>query len=314
MNVLICSQYGEPQVDEVCIRLQKMGVNPIIFERYRKDQFITYHYNKKISAVLRTTKEEFPLTKETFPAVWYRPKPIILSEIPGENAKIQEKFCIQEWRAILQSLDIFLSDSKWINPLSANKRAANKAYQLKLASDSGLTIPQTMITNDAVKTLNLFQNNRVIYKTLNAFFSAKQAIYTNEILYDQVIKNQQAIAMAPGIFQKYINKKYELRITVIGEKLFIVKINSQLLSESSVDWRRRPDRELYDVGEISSETRRKLLNLHKGLGLIYAAYDFVVDEDGHEIFIECNPSGQWLWLEKSVDMNISQAMADELSI
>lgn len=312
MNVLICSQHGENQVEEVCKRLQKMGATPILFERYRKDQFISYRYGKKVNAVLKTEEGEFELDSKTFPAVWYRPKPIILGEIPGEAAKIKERFCIHEWKTLLQSLDIFLTESKWINPLLHNQRSSNKAFQLKLAKELGFQIPETVITNDSSVALELFANDRVIYKTLGSFFSSTQAIYTNEISYDHVKERQQEIAMAPGIFQNYISKQYELRITVVGERVFSVKIDSQAKLESSIDWRRSPDRKLYEVGEISKLMHERLLLLHKQLGLVYAAYDFIVDDKGNEIFLECNPSGQWLWLEESLGIDISQAMANEL--
>jgi glutathione synthase/RimK-type ligase-like ATP-grasp enzyme len=148
---------------------------------------------------------------------------------------------------------------------------------------------------------------------LSSFFTAKQAIYTNEIKYEDVINRRAEIAMAPGIFQKYIDKHYELRITIVGEKMFIARINSQLLPESSIDWRRKPDSSLYELGNISDETRQKLLTFHKRLGLIYAAYDFIVDQNGIEIFIECNPSGQWLWLENSLGLEVSEMMMHELT-
>lgn len=311
MNILICSQYGEAQVADVCQKLIALGANPIIFERYRKDQFITYHYRPKVIATLRIGKTEYLLNSETFPVVWYRPKPIILGEIPGETAKIKEKFCIQEWRVILQSLDIFLEASKWINPMLNNQRAANKPLQLKLAHDLGLKIPITMITNDAKKALQLF-NDRVAYKTLSSFFTADYAIYTNEIYAEQILQCQQEIAMAPGIFQRYINKYHELRITIIGKELFVVKINSQKHRDSLIDWRRNPNLNLYERGELSAETTTKLLSFHERLKLIYAAYDFIVTDDGEEIFLECNPSGQWLWLENEVGLKMSEAMAKEL--
>jgi hypothetical protein len=313
MNVLICSQHGELQVDEVSQLLKNIGLRPIMFERYRKDQFICYQYGKKITACLRIDEEIFPLNSKVFPVVWYRPKPIILSELPGEVTEVKEKFCIQEWRVILQSLDLFLSESKWVNPILFNQKASNKAIQLKVASELGLKIPDTMITNDVTQALSLFKHDRVIYKTLSYFLSSKEAIYTNEIDQDQMLKAEQEIAMAPGIFQECIDKDYELRVTLVGDDFFIVRINSQLLNETSIDWRRKPGEELYESGDLTSNTKEKLLRFHKHFGLIYAAYDFIVDKKGNEIFVECNPSGQWLWLDNIFQMSISQAMVNQLA-
>jgi glutathione synthase/RimK-type ligase-like ATP-grasp enzyme len=314
MNVLICSQFGEAQVAEVYKILIRKKVTPILFERYRKDQFITYHCGEgQVLATLRLGGKKYVLDSDTFPAVWYRPKPIIRSEIPGELSNIKERFCAFEWKHILHSLDLFLEKSKWINKVGCNHRVANKVYQLKLAQEVGLLTPQTVISNDSDEVLKLFQrNNRVIYKTLSSFFTATHMIYTNEIYPEQLCKYREAIAMAPGIFQNLINKNHELRVTIIGDFIFTVRINSQTRKESQIDWRREPLIDLYEAGCLSQDTQHKLLTFHKLTGLIYAAYDFVVDVNGNEIFLECNPGGQWLWLENKLKINISEMMADEL--
>jgi glutathione synthase/RimK-type ligase-like ATP-grasp enzyme len=314
MNVLICSQFGEAQVAEVYKILMRKKVTPILFERYRKDQFITYRYGEdQILATLQLGGKKYVLDSDTFPAVWYRPKPIIRSEIPGESSNINERFCAFEWKHILHSLDLFLKKSKWINKVGCNHRVTNKAYQLKLAQEVGLSIPQTVISNDFNEVLNLFQlNNRVIYKTLSSFFTVTHMIYTNEIYREQLCKHHEAIAMAPGIFQNLINKDHELRVTVIGDFIFTVRINSKSHKKAQIDWRREPLVNLYEEGCLSQDTQNKLLTFHKLTGLIYAAYDFVVDADGNEIFLECNPGGQWLWLENKLKINISEMMANEL--
>ena len=33
------------------------------------------------------------------------------------------------------------------------------------------------------------------------------------------------------------------------------------------------------------------------MGLNFAAFDFALDYDAQWHFLECNPNGQWLWLE-----------------
>lgn len=311
MNILVCSQQGEIQVTDVLTKLKKEGLNFVLFERYRKDHFITYKYQGKPKAVLRIGDKEYPLDSLTFPVVWYRPKPVLLSELPGEAGIIEEKFCAQEWRGILKSLDVFLEKSFWINPIWNSQRASCKSYQLKLASELGLRIPETLITNDARQVAKLFNNKRVVYKTLNSFFTAKEAIFTNEISLSDVISHQTEISMAPGIFQQYVEKDHELRVTVIGEKMFIARINSQEEQASQIDWRRCPNPRLYQIGQLTENSREKLLNLHKRLGLVYAAYDFIVDQEGHEVFLECNPSGQWLWLENFLGLEIGEMLVAE---
>lgn len=48
------------------------------------------------------------------------------------------------------------------------------------------------------------------------------------------------------------------------------------------------------------------------MGLLYAAFDFAVTPSGDWIFFECNPSGQWQWLEGETGAAISNAIAQLL--
>ena len=47
--------------------------------------------------------------------------------------------------------------------------------------------------------------------------------------------------------------------------------------------------------------------------LNYGAFDFVITPDGEWIMLECNPSGQWLWLHHVAGLPIPEALADLLT-
>lgn len=48
------------------------------------------------------------------------------------------------------------------------------------------------------------------------------------------------------------------------------------------------------------------------VGLRFAALDFVVAPDGEWWFLECNPNGQWAWIEDNTEMPITRALAEAL--
>ena len=50
----------------------------------------------------------------------------------------------------------------------------------------------------------------------------------------------------------------------------------------------------------------------KDFGLMFGAFDFIVDQNGDWIFLEINPNGQWLWLEKILGLPISKKIVDYL--
>jgi glutathione synthase/RimK-type ligase-like ATP-grasp enzyme len=45
------------------------------------------------------------------------------------------------------------------------------------------------------------------------------------------------------------------------------------------------------------------------LRLSFAAIDMIQSEDGEYVFLEVNPSGQWLWLDEMLNFGISEAIA-----
>ncbi len=314
MLILINSHESESQVSAVTFYLKQMGHDPVLFERYRRDHFITYYLsNDSVQAKICINGYSYPLNSHTFPAVWSRIKPIISSEIPGEAAPIAEKFCMQEWRHALSALDVFLPNSRWINPPAVDAQLSRKIYQLQLAQRCGLLIPSTIVTNRADELLYLFKNNRVIYKTLSSFFTSTESIYTNEVSAAQIQAGFSAIAMAPGIYQPLLNKAYELRVMMVGQRVFTARINSQTHASTTLDWRHAPDQAMFAPSQLSTVTEQQLRLFHVKSGLVYAAYDFIVDHAGREIFLECNPAGQWLWLEKKLGLNVAEAMALELT-
>ncbi len=50
----------------------------------------------------------------------------------------------------------------------------------------------------------------------------------------------------------------------------------------------------------------------KAAGLLYGAIDFIMTPRGELVFLEVNPAGQYLWIEKLTGLPISAAIADWL--
>ncbi len=46
------------------------------------------------------------------------------------------------------------------------------------------------------------------------------------------------------------------------------------------------------------------------LGLVYGAIDMIRTPDGRHVFLEANPSGQWLWIEQRTGLGVSEALVD----
>ena len=46
-------------------------------------------------------------------------------------------------------------------------------------------------------------------------------------------------------------------------------------------------------------------------GLNFGCFDFAITKTGEPVFLECNPNGQWLWVQNLTGMPIGKAIAEE---
>lgn len=199
------------------------------------------------------------------------------------------------------------------------RRAAHKPRQLRVAGELGLTLPPTLITNDPEELLEFYARHRgdivsklpspAMTRTLRHIEVAR---YTQRVT-PRDMGYADSIRYAPAIFQAYVPKRLELRITVVGERVFAAEIHSQKANRTRVDWRR------YDLQHtphhphaLPDDVRRGCVELVKRLGLCYGAIDMVLTPDGRYVFLEINPNGQFLWIEQATGLPISDAICDLL--
>lgn len=311
-TVLIVGQRPDPHIDTVEAQLEKAGASVLVLDRNSGDTCALVPGYGLHAGWVSVRGDRTLLSDIT--SVWWRVKPSVPAEFSGGTATVEEALKWAEWRNFLRSLPYFLTHARWVNPVSRNYEAAYKPMQLSLASEIGFDIPDTLVTNDANEVLTLFErNDRVIYKTLSSFLiPPDEMIFTNEVTPQLIRDEAAAISLAPGIFQGYVEKDHELRVTVVDEIVFAIKIDSQAREQTTVDWRHSQMVDMYVVTKLNDEDERRLLSLHARLGLIYAAYDFIVRPDGVLVFVECNPGGQWLWLEHAVDLPISSVLTSSI--
>ncbi|RMG32251.1 MAG: hypothetical protein D6732_13605 [Methanobacteriota archaeon] len=122
---------------------------------------------------------------------------------------------------------------------------------------------------------------------------------------------KKSIRVCPTIYQEYIEKQYELRITVIGDRVLAVKILSNNDQATMIDWRaahiygRSPVVEKFSLPAEWEAMAKAWVN---GMGLLFGAIDAIVNKDEQIVFLEVNPFGQFLWCEQLVpDVHILDA-------
>jgi glutathione synthase/RimK-type ligase-like ATP-grasp enzyme len=248
-------------------------------------------------------------------AVWWRLKP---TSMPTDSVRdlYDHYFLNREWNHFFD----FLFDEREI--LQINRRgtasySGNKHVQLCVAMECGFAVPRTLITNDADQVLAFmseFGGKHYIFKTLNPYMPPTGEITFTSLVDEHTLEMRRAeLALAPGIFQEFVEKAFELRVTVVGEEVFAARIKSNFSAECQIDWRRDQLNDIFDCWEAGDDLREKLLNVHRRLGLIFAAYDIVVDKAGNHVFLEANPTGQWLFIENRLGFPIASRIADALA-
>ena len=123
-------------------------------------------------------------------------------------------------------------------------------------------------------------------------------------------KLHYTIRLAPGIFQEYIPKRVELRVTIIGDDVFTAELHSQMYEETRYDWRHyEVEIPMYEH-QLPVEIAEQCLALTKAYGLNFSTSDMIVTPDGRYVFLEMNPNGQFLWVQDCVPtLHMREAMA-----
>jgi glutathione synthase/RimK-type ligase-like ATP-grasp enzyme len=245
-------------------------------------------------------------------AVWYRKES--LPQLPSELRGNRRRAAIEETRSFLEGLYSTLDGIPWIDSLPNITRAEHKPLQLLLASKCGLSIPSTIITNDP-KSVRRFVRQRdsaLIVKLLSSVSIPSEhkelTVFTSN-LEKPDLRNLDGLRYSPIMFQKKVKKAYDVRVTIVGRKLFPVLIDSAKFERDNVDWRRLPTpAQFCSPTYLSKQVRLALLRLMSIYGLKYGAVDLVIDSREKVYFLELNPCGDWSWLPEPVQHSIAEAL------
>ncbi|MGH9429268.1 MAG: ATP-grasp ribosomal peptide maturase, partial [Terriglobia bacterium] len=225
-------------------------------------------------------------------------------------------FCLQENRAALLG-GIMGLPVRWMNHPAAVWQSEFKPFQLSLAGEVGLSIPRTVVTNDPPTIRQAFVDfgGMVVKPTKSGHVTYKGQdleIFTSRVL-EKHLDELEAARWSPAIYQPVVPKQFDLRVTVVGRKLFSAAIDSQSDPSAVVDWRRTSNTKLpHHAIALPEEVATRIFRLMDSLRLTFGAIDMILTPDGEYVFLEVNPSGQWLWLDDLLSLGISDAIAEWL--
>jgi len=196
--------------------------------------------------------------------------------------------------------------------------ASRKLYQLVVARELGFESPPTLITTNPEEFLDFYcaHDGRVITKVigqLSAYHGDGDFGRYTELVSTRDVRYAASVRLCPIIVQPYVVKALELRVTVVGKEVFAAEIHSQESNRARIDWRRYDLRMTpHGIHRLPDEIAKRCLALVQRLGLCYGAIDLILTPDGRYVFLEINPNGQYLWIEKATGLPISEALCDLL--
>jgi MvdD family ATP-grasp ribosomal peptide maturase len=320
MTVLIITRSNDNEsVSFVLDAIQERGGQAFRFDtdRFPTEVQLVVQYDKG-AELLTLTSEQGELNLHEVSAVWYR-RIDIGGRIPQTLDKQLRQASVLESRATIQgliaSLEVFHLD-----PVTLIRRAENKQLQLQLARSVGLDTPRTLITNDpqAVQAFAETCSGGIITKMLSSFaiydeYGQDKVVFTNPVS-PQDLKELHGLRLCPMTFQEQLLKALELRVTVVGNRLFTAAIDSQSSDHAQYDWRRNGLNfiDAWKFYDLPQDVEERLLRLMDWFGLNYGAIDLILTPDGRYVFLEINPVGEFFWLERCPGLPISKAIADIL--
>ena len=312
-KILIVTNTLDPHADAV---IRKIKSKDSVF-RINTDQLLNsfefefvLHNNDASCSYLNPLGNR--LNAAEISAVYYRRPEKPLTSVEGTLAKVAID---ESWHGLFHMLYQSM-DMKWLGHPHRDKYASSRVVQLSLANKLGWRTPDTIISRNP-KHIKEFA---VKHKDLAIKPLGEKGItdgsnwtpyFTSRITGEQILGSPDLqISTTYNYLQGYIEKKNEWRITVIGDKVFPCIIHSQDSEMGKTDWRTVDYATVrHEKGKIPDQFSKELVQYLKFLGIPFGAFDFILTPENEFVFLECNPNGQWLWIEDLTGMNISSAIA-----
>jgi len=297
--LVLTNSTDDEHTTSVIHQLQKLGANPFRMDtdRILKGESEIVFLADKSTLGFTIKNESGELNSLDVDAVWYR-RPNTYKVAVSDP--IQKNFADREYRSFLDGLWYTLPNAFWLNDPHSLERARKKLLQLHIARQLGLTIPNTIVTNSPQDVRKFYQanNGRVIFKTIDQCFldygDKAFTVPTAEVT-DELLGKLDMIRVLPSMFQERIEKRADVRATVVGSQFFVVKIFPKKPDEYILDWRPPAvfEKLIHEPIELPEHITQKCFRMMDELGLLYGAFDFGILENGEYVFFEVNPNGQW---------------------
>jgi len=309
-QIVIATNSGDhPNCHVVVAQLLDRGYEPIVIEADSiANGSASFSMGLTSSGEPQVTYKGQNLDVRRIGAAWFR-RPHYYGNIKN---RLRWEMIREEYEAVHDSFCDLIPEDAWLNSPGRMRTADVKMPQLLTAASLGFEIPDSTITNDweIVETL---PSKEVIIKfitrsTVPLDNGGYKALPTTILSRRKLPKHGTPY---PGLWQTFIPKKREWRITVVGDKVFCAAIYTGANAKN--DWRQHQfdeKRVTFKAEELPRKYQKLCIAYTKHYGLHYGAFDLVERPDGSIVFLEINAAGQFMWIEEKLGLPISAAIVD----
>jgi glutathione synthase/RimK-type ligase-like ATP-grasp enzyme len=324
-QILIVSHSGDLHADLVASILAARGHAPwrIDLDAFPRDyQLCQRLLDGQSSARLRRLPDGDWLDLRQVGAVWLR-KAAEYAYASGDLTQQERAYARLETEQAIFSV-LYTLDCYWLSHPLALRGAQWKGEQLERAARMGFRVPATLISNvpDDVRAFRAAVGGPIIFKSMSTPTLAAETVEDADrvsggigttVVDDAMLDSLDAVSELSCQFQEYIAKQYELRITVIGQKLFAARLYSQDDARTAVDSRDMSAPIRYEAATLPDDIHERCLAFVHSYGLEYGALDLIVTPEGEYVFLENNPVGQFLYVQQLVPaLPLLESVADKL--
>lgn len=289
-------------------------------EDSKKVTRINYNAFSSITIQLNSFEQPRILTSTYRPSIiWFRRGRLQSIPLEIKDSPFYD-YIKKEERPVIEFHEKSLSKKIKVIGSYQEENLNNKLLNLELARQCDLLIPETLITNRKDELKKFFrQQKKIISKciyhpiNINLTKTKMNSVGTVEVSMENI--DFLSDFFTPTLYQKYYEKKYEVRVFFFEDQFYSMAIFSQNDIKTKIDYRNynktNPNRNVpFQLPPSILKNIKKFIKLKK---INNGSIDFIVTPNNDFVFLEINPQGQFHWLSMNCNYYIEKNIASYLN-
>jgi hypothetical protein len=226
---------------------------------------------------------------------WFAPTVVWMRHFSAAAVDPADDFARAAWRLLAEQAGTCAA-------VTVQPPAPGLLDQLRVAAESGIAVPRTVVATDPRQAEALLPGPRLVVKALGGHFVEERP---GELSgrFPVVVERGSLPATSgpPVVVQEYVEHEAELRVYAVRGEIHVFEVRKAAPSDPWLAPERVAVRAVRaaEMPRVFEELVAAVEVLSSAMALRYAAFDFLV-RDGAPVFLEANADGDWRWVEERV--------------